>query len=432
MKSLFRTRLVCLATFWLGSASFLAAQDEQENPYEIMATFTRAMQLIRQDYVDEGKISYHDLTYAAMRGMLSSLDPHSQFMEPDELKSMQDDTKSEFGGLGIVLSIRDGNLAIVSALEDSPSFKVGLLPGDQILKINNKSTENLDVSEASRQLRGSVGEKVVLTVFRPSTKELKDFTIERAIIKVESVKDAKLLGSELTGEHKIGYLRITQFNEPTAQELAKKLDQMAGIQALVLDLRYNPGGLLTSAVDVCALFLPPNEMVVYTEGRVPSQKKVYRTSENGKQRSFFPLAILINGSSASGAEIVAGALKDLKRAILVGETTFGKGSVQSVIKLPDDSAVRLTTGKYYTPSRQLIHGHGITPNIRATLTPEQERQLLASRRELLPSEKIEQFRDTQLERAVDALKGVMIYAQAHDVLHQAQRKTVPPTVQAVR
>lgn len=408
-KSLRVTALMVL----LGGACSRAASEEQENPYEVMSVFTRALQLIRQDYVDEGKVSYQDLAYSALRGMLSNLDPHSQFMEPDEFKGMQDETKSEFGGLGIELSWRDGNLSVVSAMEDSPAFKAGLLPADQILKINNKSTDGLDINQASRLLRGNAGEKVTLTVYRASTKELKDFTVERAIIKVESVKDAKWLSSELAGDYKIGYLRITQFNEPTAQELSKKLDQLQGMQALVLDLRYNPGGLLTSAVDVCAHFLPPNQMVVYTEGRLPSQKKIYRTPENGKERPYFPLAILINGSSASGAEIVAGALKDLKRAILVGETTFGKGSVQSVIRLPDDSAVRLTTARYYTPSKQLIHEHGITPNIRATLTPEQESQLLASRRDLLLPEKSQSknFKDTQLERAVDALKGVMIYTQ---------------------
>lgn len=402
----------------LVTASALAeVAEEQGNPYEKIAVFTRALQLIRQDYVEEGKVGYQDLTYAALRGMLSSLDPHSQFMEPDELKSMQDDTKSEFGGLGVVLSLREGVLSIVSAMEDSPGFKVGLTPGDQILKINNNSTERIDINGATSQLRGKPGDKVALTIYRPSTKEIKEYVVERAVIKVESVKDAKLLGSSLTGDYKIGYVRITQFSEPTAQELAKKLDQLQGIQALVLDLRFNPGGLLNSAVDVCAQFLPPNEMVVYTEGRVPSQKQVYKTPEKSKPRPYFPLAILINGSSASGAEIVAGALKDLKRAILVGETTFGKGSVQKVIQLPDGSALRLTTAKYYTPSKQTIHGHGVSPDIRATLTAEQERQLLAQRRESTEGEKIDNgnFRDTQLERAVDALKGVMIYAQNQPV-----------------
>lgn len=401
------------------SLGTVQSADEQvnENAYDRIAVFTRALQLIRQDYVDDGKVSYQDLTYAALRGMLSSLDPHSQFMEPDELKSMQDDTRSEFGGLGVVLSLREGVLSIVSAMEDSPGFKAGLMPGDQILKINNTSAEHIDINGATGLLRGKAGEKVSLTLFRPSTKEVKEYVIERAVIKVDSVKDAKLLSPSLTGDYKIGYVRITQFNEPTAQELAKRLDQMQGFQALVLDLRFNPGGLLSSAVDVCGQFLPPNQMVVYTEGRVPSQKQVYKTSEKGKPRPYFPMAILINSKSASGAEIVAGALKDLKRAILVGETTFGKGSVQKVIQLPDGSALRLTTAKYFTPGKQTIHEHGVAPDIRATLTPEQERQLMAIRRESTESDKVEtsSFHDTQLERAVEALKGVMIYAKNQPV-----------------
>ena len=230
------------------------------------------------------------------------------------------------------------------------------------------------------------------------------------------VKDAKILAPELTGDFKIGYVRITQFNEPTAKELSAKLDQLEaqGMKALIIDLRLNPGGLLTSAVDVCGQFLPPGEMVVYTEGRVPSQKRVYRTAEKGKQRPNYPIAVLINGGSASGAEIVAGALKDLNRAILVGETTFGKGSVQSVIALQDGSALRLTTAKYYTPSKQVIHEHGVTPNILATMSANQERLLVLQRRPELLSEgekkELAGFHDTQLERAVDALKGVIIYA----------------------
>ena len=363
--------------------AFALTATQDDSAYGNISVLTRALQLIRQDYVDEKKISYHDLTYAALRGMLQSLDPHSQFMEPTDFKGMQDDTKSQFGGLGVVVSIKDGSLVIVSPMEDTPGFKAGLLPNDQILKINGNSTEKMELTDAIQQLRGEVGQKVTLTILRPATKEIKDYVVERAIIKVESVKDAKILSPELAGDFKIGYVRITQFNEPTAADLGKKLDalEVQGMQALILDLRYNPGGLLNSAVDVCAQFLPPNQMVVYTEGRAASQKKIYKTPENGKPRPRYPIAILINSGSASGLEIVAGALKDLNRAILVGETTFGKGSVQSVIQLPDGSALRLTTAKYYTPSKQVIHEKGVSPNIRATMTSEQERDLLMQRRE---------------------------------------------------
>jgi carboxyl-terminal processing protease len=338
-------------------------------------------------------------------------------MEAKDFKGMQDDTNSRFGGLGIVVSQRDGAIIVVTPMEDSPAFKAGILPNDQIVKINGQSTEKMDQNEAITLLRGDPGQKVTLTILRPASKEIKDFTIVRENIKVASVKDAKILPVELGGDFKIGYARITQFNVPTAADLGKALDdlQAKGMQAFILDLRYNPGGLLNSAVDVCGQFLPPNTLVVSTEGRVPSQSRPYRTSDNARQRPRFPLAILINGGSASGSEIVAGALKDLNRAILIGETTFGKGSVQSVIQLQDGSAMRLTTAKYYTPSHTVIHEHGVAPTIHATLTAEQERLLLAQRRDdaLVDSDhrEVSGFHDPQLERAVDALKGVMIYAE---------------------
>lgn len=420
-----RKRLLLTGLFMTTALLFLgirvydalaAVTPQEDSPYSNISVFTRALQLIRQDYVDDKKISYHDLTYAALRGMMQSLDPHSQFMEPTDFKGMQDDTKSQFGGLGVVVSMKEGVLTIVSPMEDTPGFKAGLMPGDQIVKINGATTEKMELSDAIQRLRGEPGEKVTLTILRPSSKEIKDYPLERAVIKVASVKDAKVLPGEATGEFKIGYVRVAQFNEPTAADLGRKLDELEaqGIQALILDLRFNPGGLLSSAVDVCGQFVPPGTMVVSTEGRVPSAGKRYSTPENSKQRPRYPLAILINGGSASGSEIVAGALKDLNRAIVIGETSFGKGSVQSVISLPDGSALRMTTAKYYTPSKQVIHEKGVAPNIVATMTQEQERQLLLQRREEMLGEvekkELVNFRDTQLERAVDSLKGVMIYA----------------------
>ncbi len=395
----------------------VGAQEKDDSGYASIAVFARAMQLVRQDYVDEKKVSYEALTHAAMRGMLGDLDPHSQFMEPRDFKGMQDDTNSRFGGLGVVVSQREGALVIVTPMEDTPGFRAGLLPNDQIIKIDGQSTEKMDLNEAINLLRGDAGQKVTLTLLRPATKEIKDFAMVRENIKVASVKDAKIMPAELGGDFKIGYVRITQFNVPTAEDLGKKLDELEkqGMQALVLDLRYNPGGLLNSAIDVAGQFLPPKRLVASTEGRVASQNRKYFTADTTKPRPPYPLAILINTGSASGSEIVAGALKDLNRAILVGETTFGKGSVQSVIQLQDGSAMRLTTAKYYTPNHYVIHEHGITPTIRATMTPEQERALMLLRREdsMTEAERkdLASFRDPQLDRAVDALKGVMIYAE---------------------
>ncbi len=341
---------------------------------------------------------------------------------------MQDDTRSRFNGLGIEVSMKNGLPTVVTAMEDTPAAKVGILSGDQILRINGASTERMDLQDAINVLRGPAGRKVTLTLLRPSTKEIKDYTLERAEIKVESVKGVRLLEAELTGPFKIGYIRLIQFNEPTAEELSKALDELQkqGMQALVLDLRNNPGGLLNSAVDVCAQFLPPNTKVVSTQGRAASQQHEYATSGARKERPNFPMALLVNEGSASGAEIVSGALKDLHRAILVGETTFGKGSVQNVMQLPDGSAVRFTTAKYYTPGKQVIQGNGVTPNIRVPMTAEQERALFTLRNveNVKPDDEknIIKAKDPQMLRAIDALKGVMIYAQQNAPKPEAVKK----------
>src|SRR5881275_840871 len=404
------------------------AKSEEDNGYAQISIFAKALELIRQDYVDDNKTNYHDLITAAMKGMLSSLDPHSQFMDPNDFRDMQDDTRSRFNGLGIEVSMKNGLPTVVAAMEDTPAAKAGILSGDQILRINGISTERMDLQDAINVLRGPPGQKVTLTLLRPSTKEVREYTLERVEIKVQSVKGAHLLDRELSEPFKIGYVRLIQFNEPTADELSKALDdlQKQGMQALILDLRNNPGGLLNSAVDVCSQFLPPNTKVVSTQGRVASQQHDYSTSGVKKERPTFPMVLLVNEGSASGAEIVAGALKDLHRAVLVGETTFGKGSVQNVMQLPDGSAVRLTTAKYYTPSKQVIQGNGVTPNIKVTMTAEQERSLFALRNagNIKPEDEknIIKTKDPQMLRAIDALKGVMIYAQENAPKAQAVKK----------
>ena len=399
-----------------GAASATGDGDD-DNGYSQISIFAKALEVIRQDYVDGNKTGYHDLVTAALKGMLSSLDPHSQFMDPNDFRELQDDTRSRFNGLGIEVTMRNGLPTVISAMEDTPAAKAGILSGDQVLKVNGSSTERMELQDVVNALRGPVGRKVTLTVMRPSTKEIKEYTLERVEIKVASVKATHLLPPDLTGSFKIGYVRLIQFNEPTADELGKALDalQKQGMQALILDLRNNPGGLLNSAVDVCGQFLPANTKVVSTQGRAASQQRDYATSGAAKERPHFPMAMLVNEGSASGAEIVAGALKDLRRAILVGETTFGKGSVQNVLQLPDGSALRITTAKYYTPSKQVIHGNGVTPNIRVPLTTEQARLLFTSRgtESMKPEDERNAIktRDPQMLRAIDALKGVMIYAQ---------------------
>lgn len=429
-----RVIIPLLACVLFGAIPGIFAQEvrppktEEDNGYSQIAIFAKALELIRQDYVDDNKTSYHDLVNAAMKGMLSSLDPHSQFMDPNDFRDMQDDTRSRFNGLGIEVSMKNGLPTVVTAMEDTPAAKAGILSGDQILRINGMSTDRMDLQDAINVLRGPAGAKVSMTLLRPSTKEIKEYTLQRAEIKIQSVKGEKLLPTELTGPFRIGYVRLIQFNEPTADELSKAIDslQKQGMQALILDLRNNPGGLLNSAVDVCGQFLPPNTKVVSTQGRVASQQHDYSTSAVSKQRPNFPMVLLVNEGSASGAEIVAGALKDLRRAVLVGETTFGKGSVQNVLQLPDGSAVRFTTAKYYTPSRQVIQGNGVTPNIRVGMTAEQERALYALRNtgNVKPEDEINiiKTKDPQMLRAIDALKGVMIYAQQSAPKAEAVKK----------
>jgi carboxyl-terminal processing protease len=416
LLSTFACLLLLGVFFGLHFQNVRAANDEEDNGYSQISIFAKAVQLIRQDYVDGNKTSYHDLITAAMKGMLASLDPHSQFMDPNDFRDMQDDTRSRFNGLGIEVSVKNGLPTVVTPMEDTPAARAGILSGDQILKINGASTEKMDLQDVINHLRGAPGQKISLTLLRPSTKEIKDYTLERAEIKVQSVKGARLLDTDLTGSFKIAYVRLIQFNEPTADELSKALDalQKQGMQALILDLRNNPGGLLNSAVDVCAQFLPPNTKVVSTQGRAASQQRDYSTSGAAKERPHFPMAVLVNEGSASGAEIVCGALKDLHRAIVIGETTFGKGSVQNVMQLPDGSALRFTTAKYYTPSKQVIHGNGVSPNIRVPMSAEQERVLFALRSDNSKTEddkNVIKSKDPQLLRAIDALKGVMIYAQ---------------------
>jgi carboxyl-terminal processing protease len=400
-----------------------STKPDKDNPYSEMELITQVMELVRKEYVDTNSVTYRDLTYGALKGMLNSLDPHSQFMEPQAYEDMKQDTEGKFGGIGIVISMsKEGFLTVVAPMEDTPGAKAGLLPGDRIIKIDGKVTEKMGLQEAVRQLRGDPGTKVTITIFRAKAKDpgdkIKDHTIQRAEINVDSVKDAKIL------QDGIGYVRITQFNEPTADEFEKALAKLngQGMTSLIIDLRNNPGGLLESARRIASEFIPSGQLIVSTEGRDLAQKSVYR-SDGGKKQSHYPLVLLVNAGSASGSEIVAGALQDLHRAVLVGETTFGKGSVQSIIQLRDGSALRLTTAKYYTPSHKVIHEHGVTPDISVPISEEDERKLLEQRvRASLPpddaAEKVTPIADAQLDRAIDVIKGVKLFEKQMKVAKQ--------------
>lgn len=396
--------------------SAAAQEDSEVSPYKEMKTMARAIELIRQDYADGDKTGYEDLVYGALRGMLKDLDPHSDFMDPKDFKGMQEDTRSEFGGLGVVVGLKDERLTIVAPMEGTPGFRAGLLPGDVLLEIDGRSAEKMSLRDAVDKLRGEPGTPVRLAVGRAGEKEPVKFEIEREVIKVPSVRGARVLEGD---GPRIGYVRVTQFSEPTGKEFARALNDLEkqGIEALVLDLRFNPGGLLGSAVEVAGEFLPGGALVAYTEGRSAAAERRYLAPGKGRKPRAYPVAVLVNGSSASGAEIVAGALKDTGRALLVGETTFGKGSVQSVVSLPDGSALRMTTAKYFTPGQQPIHEKGVAPHLVAAMSAEEEARLLAQRRrEDLPAgsreeEPVGAVEDAPLQRAVDALRGALLHAR---------------------
>ncbi len=414
---LFWIVFVMVLTVNLVVGAKIATQSSRENDttevaFEKMQLLAEVLLQIRQSYVDEDKVQYKDLLYGAMRGMLQSLDPHSQFMEPDTFSDMKNDTAGEFGGLGIVIGIRDGILTVIAPMEDTPAYRAGILHGDKIVAIDGKSTENISLQDAVKKMRGEPGTKVKIKIMRPKPQEIKEVEIVRAVIKVESVKGITMLTD------KIGYIRIIQFNEPTAEALQKALEKLLtqDMKALILDLRNNPGGLLSSAVEVSQKFLKGGEKIVSTKGRVSAGIQTQYASKGRYHYTDFPMVILVNGGSASASEIVAGALQDYKRAILVGKKTFGKGSVQSVMPLEDGSAIRLTTAKYYTPNERMIHDKGIDPDIFISMSPDQWQKVMMKRSrdeigDLSIDKKIDLTNavDVQLERAIDVLKGIMSF-----------------------
>jgi carboxyl-terminal processing protease len=388
----------------------------EESGFEQIELLTRVIELVRQNYVDEEKVTYEKLINSALEGMLADLDPHSQFMHKPIFDQLKKNTGSTYDGVGITLAIKRDTITIVTVREDGPAARAGILPGDQILRINGIAADKVGIPEAFSMLKGKPGDPLTLTLRRPASRDILEIEMVREVIQRDSVKDAQVLSKSKTGPYKIGYVRLLQFNSPTAFQLAEQLDYLEkqDIEALILDLRNNPGGLLSSAVDVCGEFVPANTLVVTTEGR-PGITDVtpYYTAANKSQDRHYPVAILINHGSASGAEVVAGALQDLHRAIVVGETSFGKGSVQSILPMGSGTAMRLTTAKYFTPSKRIIHENGVIPNIVVSLTPDEELQLVQSwrRDELDDKEKSElkDFEDRQLTRAVDALKGALVY-----------------------
>lgn len=324
--------------------------------YESLKMFTEVVNIVRNNYTEE--VGLDELIEGAINGMLKDLDPHSSFLNKDDYKEMQVDTKGQFGGIGIEIAMRDGMLTIVSPIEDTPGFKAGLKSGDRILKVDGTFTKDLTLREAVKLMRGPKNTKVVLTIGREGEMKPIDFEITRATIKIKSVKFELL-------EDGYGYVRITQFQERSAKDLDKALKKLGSkegkLQGLVLDLRNNPGGLLIQAIEISNRFLNKG-VIVSTKGRREDQKSEF-SADSFNTHPDYPIIVLVNGGSASASEIVAGALQDHKRAVILGTQTFGKGSVQTIMPLDDGSALRLTTSKYYTPSGRSIQAKGIEPDI---------------------------------------------------------------------
>lgn len=371
--------------------------------YEQIKLLSEVFTLVRDNYVEP--VDAKELIYGACEGMVSKLDHFSQFMDPPAHQMMKSETEGKFGGLGIRIAIREGRLTVATPLPRTPAYELGILPGDKIMKIEGEDTKDITLSEAVKLLRGKPGTKVTISIFREGKKDLIDFTITRAIIKIESVPDAKMLTD------KIGYIELTEFSKDTPNEFDKvwKKLKKKGMKSLILDLRYNPGGLLVTAVEICRNFIGDRKLIVYTQGRSEEQVIKFFAEKKAKHEKL-PLVILVNRGSASGSEIVAGCVQDWKRGIILGEKTFGKASVQSLMPLSDGSGLRLTTAKYYTPNGRLIHDVGIIPDIVVEVPLETMAKLMTQREKIygLPKEvkkdkEKEKIKDPQIERAKEIL-----------------------------
>jgi carboxyl-terminal processing protease len=401
------------ANLYLSASRTPAANDNAQASLEL---FNDALQKIHGEYVDGKDLTYRQIVYSALKGAVGKLDPHSEFLDADSFQELQDDTEGQFGGVGLMVGMKDGNITVIAPMDDTPGARAGILSGDRIIKVEGKSVEKQPLDDVVKQLRGEPGTSVSLTIQRPATGIEKTFKLTRAVIQMDMVKDIHGKKEFPLDPNKIGYVRITQFGEKTGEELEAALVKLKeqGMKGLILDLRWNPGGLLDQAVEVCQKFLPAGQMVVSTEGRHTMEK--YFARGRGDEFKNMPIVVVVNLGSASAAEIVTGCLQDLHRAVVLGEKTFGKGSVQTIFPLDDGSALKLTVAKYYTPSHKVIHQRGITPDILVPLTDTEEAALLVKRSpggvESLPAQEraiVEGIHDEQLERAEDLLKGLILY-----------------------
>jgi len=413
-------------------ATFAKAQNEKvkkDDLYRQVELFSDTLTIVQTEYVDETKPK--DLIQGALKGMLDSLDPHSQFLDADTYNELKIDTQGKFGGIGVEIAIKDGLVTVVSPIEGTPAWKVGIKAADKIVRIEKELTRDMSLSDVVKKMRGRPGTELNITVLREKEERLIDFKIIRDIIKVKDIKEAKII------EDKIGYIRLVEFRENTSQNIDNAVENLKkqGISGLILDLRNNPGGLLDEAIKVAEKFIEAGKLIVSTKGRIQSQNTAY-VSKCKNPILDLPMIVLVNEGSASGSEIVAGALQDYHRAIILGTKTFGKGSVQSVIPLGDGTAVRLTTSKYFTPLNRSIHGEGIQPDIvieevaAAELDSEEKtvRQKVDDVFEGIEGKddskqgKLKEYEnDNQLLRAIDLLKAIKIYKISGPKDAQAQK-----------
>ncbi|MCD8493574.1 MAG: S41 family peptidase [Geovibrio sp.] len=370
--------------------------------YENLDSFTEVMYLIEKNYVEP--VENKTLVDGAIKGMLQGLDPHSTYFTEKEYKDFQVETKGEFGGLGITIGMRDNILTVIAPIEDTPAFRAGLKSGDKIIKIEDNATTGLSLEDAVNKLRGKPGTNITVTIHRDSIPKPFDVTLTRAIIKVKAVK-ADMIGKD------VAYIRVTQFKEDVSGEIKTAIEQLRKnkYKGIIVDLRNNPGGLLSEAINVSSIFLPSGKEVVYTKDRTGKDQH-FKSSTFTLREEKTPLVLLVNEGSASASEILAGAIQDYKRGVLVGKKTYGKASVQSIIPLRDGSAVKLTTAKYYTPKGRMIHDKGIEPDLsvedvsdNVTLTQEEIDKLAAD----ISKPVIDLQRDEQLKAAVEKLREMI-------------------------
>ena len=407
----------CFVGAWVYLSSAHAAEkNDAVNPS--LDLFSDVLQRVRTEYVDGQNLTYRDLTYAAVKGMVKVLDPHSEFLDPSAYHDLQDDTEGQFGGLGLYVTVRSNYVTVVTPMEDTPGFRAGILAGDRIIKINGEDAVKMPLEDAVKKLRGKPGTRVTMTIQRPASGMVRNFTLIRDVIQMKMVEDINGKEDFPLNTDKIGYVCIAQFGDKTGEELEAALQKLRaqGMKALILDLRWDPGGLLDEAVNVCQKFLPRGQLIVSTEGRDPAQSSARRAAGQGDELQGMPIVVLVNLSSASASEIVTGCLQDLHRAIILGEKTFGKGSVQSIFPFEDGSALKLTTAKYYTPSHRVIHEHGITPDIVVPMSDDEEALLQFKRApggfdSFSETNRVQlsKIQDQQLVRAGDLLKAILVY-----------------------